>query len=172
MFYTLRSATTRPMRDGESEGNPYFFRDEAYFETAPLATYLWVNRAVWRDGMPKWLYGVPEDEIVSHLGENLIYDVIEPQYTRQMIDWFYKNKYDAHYDFKIAHFMPPAQNFNTVASRANMPDDVTVRKLNTCDDADFIASGLTPDYRLQPINGIYDDRLMAHIQYLQSVHQK
>ncbi|MBR4114562.1 MAG: hypothetical protein IKK40_00920, partial [Bacteroidales bacterium] len=39
LFYNLRSATTRPMRDGESEGNPYFFRDESYFDNAPLATH-------------------------------------------------------------------------------------------------------------------------------------
>ena len=34
LFYNLRSATTRPMRpeDNESEGKPYFFRDESYFE--------------------------------------------------------------------------------------------------------------------------------------------
>lgn len=167
LFYNLRSATTRPMRTGESEGNPYFFRDEAYFDTQPLATYLWVNRAVWTPNTPKWLYGIPEFEIIEHLGQNLIYDVIEPQYTRQLIDWFCRNKLDTQYEFKIAHFIPPAQNFDTVSMRANMPNDVTVRKLNTCDAADFTAAGLTPDYRLQPVNGIYDANLTAYINQLQ-----
>ncbi len=111
LFYNLRSATTRPMRDGESEGKPYFFRDEAYFESAPLATHLWVNHAVWKPGDKKWLYGIPESEVYEHLGQNLIYDVIEPQYSRQLIDWFKKNGLDAHYDFRVAYFFAANQSY-------------------------------------------------------------
>lgn len=90
LFYNLRSATTRPMRPGESEGKPYFFRDEAYFENARLATHLWVNEQFWTPGTLKWIYGIPEEEVFAHLGKNLIYDVIQPRYTRQLIDWFKK----------------------------------------------------------------------------------
>ena len=167
LFYNLRSATTRPMRDGESEGKPYFFRDEAYFDSAPLATRLWVNRAVWNPGDKKWLYGVPETEIYEHLGQNLIYDVIEPQYSRQLIDWFKKNGLDTQYDFRVAYFLPPINHMDTVKSRANMPNDTAVRTCNTCNPADFTGAGLNIDYILRPIDGVYDPYLAAHIDELQ-----
>lgn len=167
LFYNLRSATTRPMRDGESEGAPYFFRDEAYFDTEPLATRLWVNRAVWKPGDTKWLYGVPESEIYDHLGRNFIYDVIEPQYSRQLIDWFKKNGLDAQYDFRVAYFLPPINHMDTVKSRANMPNDTAVRIHNTCNPSDFARAGLNIDYMLRPIDGMYDPYLTTYISKLQ-----
>ena len=167
LFYNLRSATTRPMRNGESEGNPYFFRDETYFETAQLATRLWVNERIWTPGTPKWLYGIPEEEIVSHLGQNLIYDVIEPQYSRQLINWFHKNKLHRHYNIRVAYFLPPENNFDIVSKRANMPNDTEVRRTNTCDPIDFVNAGIDPDYILMPRSGLYNPRLDMHIKRLQ-----
>lgn len=163
LFYNLRSATTRPMRDGESEGEPYFFRDEEYFDNTPLVTHLWVNKNFWTPGTPKWLYGVPEEEVYAHLGQNLIYDVIEPQYTRQMIDWFNKNGLARHYNFRIAYFLSPEQNLETARKRANMPNDADVRRTNTCDPIDFLNAGLDPDYILMPRSGLYNPRLTRHI---------
>ena len=167
LFYNLRSATTRPMRDGESEGSPYFFRDEAYFDNEPLATSLWVNQYIWQPQMPKWLYGVPETEIYDHLGQNLIYDVIEPQYSRQMIDWFVRHNLHREYNFKIAYFLPPENNMETAAKRANMPNDTAVRRTNTCEPVDFLRAGLDVDYILQPIKNLYNPRLAMHIKRLQ-----
>ena len=167
LFYNLRSATTRPMRAGESDGNPYFFRDEAYFDTARLCTHLWVNERFWTDGMPKWLYGVPEDEVYNNLGKNLIYDVIEPRYVRQMLDWFHQNKLAAQYNFRVAYFLSPEQNLETARARANMPNDADVRRTNTCDPIDFLRAGLDIDYILSPRNGLYNPRLDAHVKYLQ-----
>lgn len=166
LFYNLRSATTRPMRDGESEGQPYFFRDEEYFDNTPLVTRLWVNKNFWTPGTPKWLYGVPEQEVREHLGQNLIYDVIEPQYTRQMIDWFNKNGLSRHYNFRIAYFLSPEQNLETARKRANMPNDADVRRTNTCDPIDFLNAGLDPDYILMPRSGLYNPRLTRHIAEL------
>lgn len=166
LFHNLRSATTRPMRDGESEGNPYFFRDEAYFETEPLATHLWVNEAFWTPGTPKWLYGVPEFEIYENLGQNLIYDVIQPRYAREMMDWFRKNGLQRDYNFRVAYFLPPMNSLETARKRANMPNDLDVRRTNTCDPIDFLQAGITPDYILQARNGILDPRLMRHIDRL------
>ena len=166
LFYNLRSATTRPMRPGESEGAPYFFRDEAYFETTPLATHLWVNELFWTPGTPKWLYGVPESEIMAHLGENLIYDVIQPRYTRQMIDWFCKNDLARHYNFRVAYFLSPEQNLETARARANMPNDADVRRTNTCDPVDFLNAGIDPNYILMPRCGLYNPRLTAHVNRL------
>ena len=167
LFYNLRSATTRPMRDGESEGNPYFFRDELYFENAPLATHLWVNQNFWTPGSPKWMYGVPETEIQSHLGQNLIYDVIEPRYARQLIDWFHNHNLHRTYNIRVAYFLPPENNFDIVSQRANMPNDTDVRRTNTCEPIDFLRAGIDPDYILMPRNGMYNSRLTAHIKSLQ-----
>ena len=166
LFYNLRSATTRPMRDGETDGDPYFFRDEAYFESEPLATHLWVNEAFWTPGTPKWLYGVPEFEIYENLGQNLIYDVIQPCYARELIDWFRKNGLHRDYNFRVAYFLAPENNFETARKRANMPNDLDVRRTNTCEPIDFLHAGITPDYILQARNGILDPRLMQHIARL------
>ena len=167
LFHSLRSATTRPMRDGESEGKPYFFRDEAYFETERLATHLWVNEQFWTPGTPKWLYGIPETEIAQHLGQNLIYDVIEPRYSRQLIDWFNEHKLHRHYNIRVAYFLPPENNFDIVSKRANMPNDTDVRRTNTCDPIDFLNAGIDPDYILMPRSGLYNPRMTAHIKRLQ-----
>ncbi len=146
LFYSLKSATTRPIRPGELDGREYYFRDEEYFETAKLATHLWVNQQFWTPGTPKWLYGVPQDEILSHLGKNLIYDVIQPKYARQMIDWFREHRLDRSYNFRTLYFLSPENNFKIAAERANMPNDMQVRQTNTCDPIDFLRAGLPIDY--------------------------
>ena len=166
LFYNLRSATTRPMRDGETDGDPYFFRDEAYFESEPLATHLWVNEAFWIPGTPKWPYGVPEFEIYENLGQNLIYDVIQPRYARELIDWFCKNGLHRDYNFRVAYFLAPENNFETARKRANMPNDLDVRRTNTCDPIDFLRAGIDPDYILDARNNVLNPRMMAHIKNL------
>ena len=163
LFYNLKSATTRDMRAGEVDGREYYFRDEAYFDNTPLVTKLWVNRDFWQPGDRKWLYGVPESEVISHLGQNFTYDVIQPQYVRQMIDWFNMNGLDSSYVYKIAWFLPPKNNFDVAAARANMPNDMAVRRQNTCDADDFLDAGIWPDYILRPITGDMDARLMQYI---------
>lgn len=166
LFYNLKSATTRPRRDEEQDGREYYFRNEQYFDETPMATRLWVNEAFWHPGLPKWLYGVPESEIMSNIGRNLVYDVIQPKYVRQMIDWFKANGLDSQYNFKIAYFLAPENNFSTAARRANMPNDSDVRRTNTCTPDDFLQAGLELDYILKPLAGIFSKRLARHIQYL------
>ena len=170
LFYCLKSAATRPMRDGESNGNPYYFVTESEFNEMQLATRLWVNEAFWTPEKPKWMYGVPELEIKNNLGKNLVYDVIQPKYAKQLIDWFRINGLSDRYNFRVAYFLPPANSMQTVAKRANMPDDIDVRRTNTCDPIDFLRAGLDIDYILQPRNNIYSPRLQAYIKRLQ--HQK
>ena len=172
LFYSLRSATTRPMRilEGETEGNPYFFREEPYFgnpenltqtpPAEPLATYLWVNEDIWKEeGGPKWLYAVPVHEILDNLGRNMVYDVIQPRYAAQLIDWFRNHEETANYDIKVAWFTPPKIRGNVVKERANMPNDKKVRDMNTCTEADIKAVGLTVDYKLCPREEIFDAEL-------------
>lgn len=163
LFYNLKSATTRAMRDGEIDGREYYFRDEEYFTNMPLVTELWVNRDFWKPGDKKWMYGVPESEVMNNMGKNFTYDVIEPKYARQMIDWFNRHGLDSIYDYKVAWFLPPKNNFDIVARRANMPNDTAVRKQNTCDAGDFLDAGIWPDYILRPIMGQMDARLMQYI---------
>ncbi len=166
LFYKLKSATTRPMRDGEINGQDYFFCDELYFENEPMVTDLWVNREFWTPGMPKWMYGVPEFEVQKHLGENLVYDVIEPRYVREMIDWFRARGLDRRYNFRVAFFIAPQNNFETAAARANMPGDLDVRRTNTCDPVDFVRAGLEIDYLMMPRAGMLSPALMRHIARL------
>ena len=156
-FYNLKSATTRPMRQGEKNGREYYFRDENYFENEHFATKLWVNEAFWKPGVPKWMYGVPEFEIFDHIGQNFTYDVIQPKYVRQMIDWFKAKKLDSIYDFKIVWFLPMTNAKNIVKNRQNMPDDIKVRQTNTCNSRDFAQAGLMPDFtiRFDPPDGYF-----------------
>lgn len=148
-FYNLKSATTRPMREGEKDGCEYYFRDEAYFDTEKFATKLFVNEQFWKPGDKKWLYGVPEFEIYDHMGANFTYDVIQPRYVRQMIDWFIKKGLGKQYDFKTIWFLPLPDVQNIVKNRQNMPDDSKVRKENTCTLKDFENTNLVPDFVLQ-----------------------
>lgn len=149
MFYKLRSATTRPMRSGEINGREYYFVGEEYFDTTPLVTRLFVNQAFWTPGKPKWLYGVPEFEVLDNMGQNFVYDVIQPKYARQMRDWFVAHKLGQQYDFKTLYFIPPENNFKIASARANMPDDNGVRTTNTCDPIDFLRAGLDVDFMLK-----------------------
>lgn len=145
-FYNLKSATTRPMREGELDGREYYFRDEEYFDTEKFATFLFVNEQIWKPGDKKWLYGVPEFEIFDNLGYNFTYDVIEPKYIRQMENWFRKKNLTKHYDFKILWFQPYIDAQNIVESRQNMPNDKQIRKDNTCTLEDFQTAHLRPDF--------------------------
>ena len=150
-FYNLKSVTTRPMREGEQEAREYYFRDESYFKKKKFTTTLWINEAFWKPGMPKWLYGVPEFEILDNLGCNFTYDVIQPKYVRQMIDWFKTKKINNVwlsdlYNFRILWFQPPTNNMEIAKKRQNMPNDLDVRYANTCNMNDFVNAGLIPDH--------------------------
>ena len=165
MFYNLRSATTRPMRDGEQDGQEYFFRDEEYFENENFATKLFVNEQFWKPDEPKWLYGVPEFEITNNWHRNFTYDVIQPRYIRQMMDWFKDHDAARAYKFRIAWFVPTTNNFDTVSKRRNMPHDLEVRRTNTCTAEDFKAAGLHIDHIVvsNPQQLAIDDRLRAFL---------
>ena len=171
-FYNLRSATTRPMREGEKDGREYYFRDEKYFDNEKFVTKLFVNEQFWKPGKPKWLYGVPESEIEAHWGENFTYDVIQPRYVRQMMDWFRDNDVRRVYKFRIAWFVPTTNNFNTAEKRQNMPNDLAVRRANTCNIEDFRTAGLHIDHvvvsNAQQL--AIDDRLCAFIDSTKQTH--
>lgn len=169
LFYKLKSATTRPMRPGEVDGQQYYFHGESFFDTTPLVTRLWVNERVWTPGKPKWMYGVPESEVWCNPNRNFIYDVIEPKYARQMIDWFRAHNLTKKYDFRVAYFLPPENNMGIAHARANMPDDDAVRRTNTCEPIDFLRVGLDIDYLVKCSVGetILNPRLMSHIRQLQ-----
>lgn len=164
-FYSLKSATTRPMREGETEGLDYYFRDEQYFSTEKLATLLWVNEDFWTPGQPKWLYGVPEFEIYNNLSKNLVYDVIQPKYIRQMMDWFKANKLNKRYDFKTVYFIPPENNLQTIQKRANMPNDKLVRQKNTCNPEDFLRACVDIDFlvKCSPAETIISPKLLKFL---------
>lgn len=168
-FYKLRSATTRPMRPGEADGREYFFRDEMYFDNTPMVTRLWVNEAFWQPGKPKWMYGVPESEVLANMHQNLIYDVIQPKYARQMIDWFTQRGLHSEYSFKTLYFIPPENNFDIARERANMPDDNGVRTNNTCNPIDFLRADLDIDFLIK--SSAAETLMSARLnEWLQSIH--
>ncbi|MCL1902705.1 MAG: hypothetical protein FWG18_03730 [Alphaproteobacteria bacterium] len=171
VFYKLRSMTTRPARKGEIPGREYFFVTEDEFYITPRVTTLWVNETLCRKRdeklselrrkygrfvywiitrfykpVPKWLYGVPVSEFKTHPNAHLVYDVIEPKYIRQMIDW--TNANGNQYSPVILHFQPPAGNFDIAKRRANMQKDVYVRRVNTCNLVNFWRHNLRPDFSL------------------------
>lgn len=147
--YNLKSFTTRKRRPGEVYGEQYYFVNEAEFDCNKLATRLFVNEAHWQPGEPKWLYGVPEFEINNNLGRHLIYDVIEPRYSRQLIDWFDAHNLNQYYEYKILWFLPSANSKNIVAGRANMPNDTQIRAENTCEAIDFLRAGVMPTHLIK-----------------------
>ncbi len=146
LFYPLISMTTRNIRNGETDGIHYHFKSEYDFEKTNFVTYLDVNQEMRKPGDPKWLYGVSEQEFIAHKNQNLIYDVIQPKYIRQMIDWCHKNKLT--FDYKILYFIQPLSGFEIASRRAGMKNDLDVRKQNTANINDFHAVDLYPDWAI------------------------
>jgi hypothetical protein len=146
LFLKLISMTTRDKRDYEKDGAHYHFVSEEQFYGSSRATTLFVNEKFWKPGERKWLYGVPEYEFENKLGKNIAYDVIEPKYAAQLINWVIAKNYK--YDPVILHFQKPGNNLDIAAGRANMANDVAVRTANTCTLADFWRAGLKPTYSL------------------------
>ncbi len=109
-----------------------------------------MNEAFWKPGDAKWLYGIPEFEIKQNLGADLIYDVIQPRYARELMDWFKKHNLQQQYDFRVAYFTTGLDNFEIAQQRAVMKNDLDVRRANTCTMADFAASRVAVDYITMP----------------------
>lgn len=69
------STTTRPMRDGESEGNPYYFITNADFEdkitNGGMIEYRWYIR-----NKDKWYYGTQEGSIEDNKKYVAVLDII------------------------------------------------------------------------------------------------
>ncbi|MDR2685673.1 MAG: hypothetical protein LBB23_02765 [Rickettsiales bacterium] len=146
-FYKLKQMTSRDQRKGEKNGVHYYFSSEQEIEKTKLATRLFVNEKIWKPGDRKWLYGVPESEMYSHQGQNLVYEIIEPRYARMMMDWM--DEHDFNYHNMILHFESPAEHITAVQeSRANMPNDLEIRRTNTSNIADFEAVNLQPTYNI------------------------
>lgn len=165
-FHNLISATTRPRRDTEIDGVSYYFHDEAYFaDREKFATYLWVNEILWKPGDKKWLYGIPESEIVNHIGENLVYDVIQPRYTRDLINWFIAHKLDTQYVFRVAYFTTYKNDISgTIKKRASMKNDMAVRCANTCNLGDFRDAGVGIDFITRPRDGVPNINLIRLVE--------
>lgn len=164
-FSKLVSVATRPPREGEVDGIDYYFRDEAFFDdpSVEFATRLVVDQGIWKPGDPRHMYGVTKDEMQRNYGLNMVYDVIEPKYIRQMIDWCVAHKLN--YDFKIAYFISPNNDLSIASARKNMPNDEQIRRRNTCDPVDFLRANLHPDYFMLsgPNETIFDARCMDFI---------
>lgn len=163
-FHNLISATTRKKRDDETDGVSYYFKDEKYFAHEKFATHLFVNQALWKPGDAKWLYGIPEFEIINHIGQNMVYDVIQPRYTRELMNWFIEHNLHNQYVFKVAYFTTKQDNFDIARSRAVMQNDLTVRRANTCNRADFAQARVDIDYLTMPRDNMPNLNLIKLVQ--------
>jgi len=144
-FHKLISATTRAKRENEADGRDYYFRDESYFKQNKFATFLFVNKEFRKPGDRKWLYGVPESEMRANFGKNLVYDVAEPKYIRQMMDWCKCNGFN--YNFRVCLFAKDnAADLSVAAKRTTMAGDLLVREAHTCEPADFVRARVHPDF--------------------------
>lgn len=121
IFYLLRSMTTRKMRDGEIPDEKYFFMDVPTLRKAPKVTYLEIT--------PEWLYAVPESEILNNQDRHLIYDVNQPEYIRQTIDWCQRHHLD--YDFKILYFLPKGKDAEIAALMKKRNKGESEHSINT-----------------------------------------
>ena len=101
-----------------------------------------------------------------------VYIINNTDLNFSVIDWFTKHNLDTQYDFKVAYFMPPAEHMQTVAKRANMPNDAIVRQMNKCNVDDFYKYDLNIDFALRPIDGVYDKKLTEYIKNLHTQHTK
>ena len=72
------------------------------------------------------------------------------------------------YDFRVLWFMPPMNNFEIAKSCQNMPNDLDVRKQNTCNYKDFQQSRVSIDHIVTCNLHIlaYDDRLRTFLNSL------
>ena len=96
----------------------------------------------------------------------MVYDVIQPRYAREMIEWFKRNRLASKYKFLPLRFLPPANNFETAKQRQNMPNDMEVRKTNTCDIQDFIDAGFIPyEKAVREVNTytVLQDKQLMHL---------
>jgi hypothetical protein len=133
------------MRAGESQEKPYRFVKTKVISDLKnkdaLATYLFTNEESWKRGARKYLYALSKDEVLGHLGRNLVYNVNEPRYIRELQEFFERNGIDG-YEFKVIRF---AQNKNNkpMLERGN----IHARIFHTASDKDFEHAQLpVPDW--------------------------
>ncbi|MHA1550268.1 MAG: hypothetical protein ACTSXV_02310 [Alphaproteobacteria bacterium] len=160
LFYSLRSMTTRAIRDGEREGDEYFFTNVDKIHKTKKATYLEIN--------PTWLYAVSELEIFNHQNQNLIYDVIQPEYIRQMIDWCQKNNLE--YDFKIIYFMTEKtegeqRSLMTERNKKETRKEINIRLKRDTSFKSYKKYKVEPDYSVNNFDyTTFSDQLLLELK--------
>ena len=87
-----------------------------------------------------------------------------------MQDWFKNHDNAGLYDFRILWFQPPENATDIAKSRQNMPNDLLVRQINTCNRSDFERAGLKVDHVVVSNQYQYaiDDRLQAFIDSMKT----
>lgn len=177
LVHLIRSSTTRPLRKGEVAGFPYTVRRKTFFnhhlkrtKKRPGATrfmvHIFANEETYKTDKKEWHYAVTKKEIDTYAkeGRHLVYDVIQPRYAKQLIDYVTKNY--PHYTIKVAWFVPPQQGEDVVARRENMPNDTVTRKKNTCTKQDIENAGITVNYKLCPREEQFDPEMEEYIAKL------
>jgi guanylate kinase len=74
----IASTTTRPMRDGETQGNPYFFTNNENFEKMIINNNFLEYRKYYPDGESSgdvWYYGVEKKQVATNEKYVVVLDI-------------------------------------------------------------------------------------------------
>ncbi len=159
--------TTRDLRSGEKLGEPYYVRDASYFhndkEDDRFVVHIFANKDTYKLEGKEWHYAVTKAEIDKHAKQdiNMVYDVIQPCYAKDMIDYFKANY--PHYNIKVAWFIAPEKGPDVISARANMPNDSATRAKNRCTPLDVVRAKLHVDYMLCPLEDIGNPALERYL---------
>ena len=80
------------------------------------------------------------------------------------MDWFIAHKLDEQYDFRVAWFTTAQDNFSIAKQRAAMPNDLDVRRKNTCTMQDFQDAGVKVDFVTRPRDNKPNPELIKLVQ--------
>jgi len=119
----LISHTTRPMRQGESEGNPYYFVTDEEFRNTEMIETTYYNH--------NW-YGTSRAEVERVLGEsNTAFSIVDAKGVDQFINAFYDQ-------VKVIYiWVEPAEAMRRMGNRGDNEDDIIRRIKQARNDNEF-----------------------------------
>ncbi len=144
LFNFLLSMTTRGLRAGEIDGVHYIKCRESDFNARRGKMCTWLDMEKPLPNGDKWLYGVSESEFMKNIGKNMIYDVNEAKYLKQMWNWV-KSR-GLNYDMYVLYFVPSVDPSKTISERSAVSEsDMSVR-LKKVIPSDYADLGINIDF--------------------------
>lgn len=160
------SPEARIKRDGEVEGKDYYFVDKSTFEKTARITTLDI------DVQKDWRYGISEYEFHEKKGHTpLYYDVMQPQYIKQFIDWAEKNKEIENIDFKVLYLQAKKDKIqknleNRLEKGTESKESINIRQSRNYTDSSFKEYDLNIDYNFNYINDEVPEELLEELFFI------